>query len=138
MFPLVTQHVPFFFPTPGETDTLLVATGIFLLLAIVGIGIFYLKLHALPEHLAHGGQKVQFEIVGVLALLALFTHNHAFWIAGLLLAMIPMPDFTTPLQSMARSLGSMAGAGDAAAAAPPPASESPSPAEGRPIEDGRD
>jgi hypothetical protein len=58
--------------------------------------------------LAHRGQKVQFEIVAVLGLLSLFTHNHLFWIAGLLLAFVPMPDFTTPLTSMAQSLGKMA------------------------------
>jgi type VI protein secretion system component VasF len=51
---------------------------------------------------------VQFEIVAVLALLALFTHNHAFWIAGLLLALVPLPDISTPLTSMAQSLRLMA------------------------------
>jgi hypothetical protein len=63
----------------------------------------------LPEQMAHRGQKIQFEIVAVLALLALFTHNHAFWIAGLLLALIPLPDFTTPLSSIAGSLERIAG-----------------------------
>jgi hypothetical protein len=72
---------------------------------VVGIGVFYFKLHSLPEQMAHRGQKVQFEIVAVLGLLALFTHNHLFWIAGLLLALVPMPDFSTPLASMAQSLG---------------------------------
>jgi hypothetical protein len=59
--------------------------------------------------MAHRGQKIQFEIVAVLALLALFTHNHAFWIAGLLLALVPLPDFTTPLSSIAASLERIAG-----------------------------
>ena len=58
---------------------------------MVGIGIFYLKLHALPERMSHRGQKVQMEIVAVLALIALFTHNHIFWIIGLLLAFIRDP-----------------------------------------------
>lgn len=82
--------------------------GIFLLLAVIGIGVFYFKLHALPEQMAHRGQKIQFEIVAVLALLALFTHNHLFWVAGLLLALIPLPDFTTPLTSIAHSLARIA------------------------------
>jgi hypothetical protein len=98
------HHLPPFVTTPGETDVLLVAMAIFLLLAVVGIGVFYFKLHALPEQMAHRGQKIQFEIVAVLALLALFTHNHAFWIAALLLALVPLPDFTTPLSSIAASL----------------------------------
>ncbi|NBC12495.1 MAG: hypothetical protein GVY09_03950, partial [Gammaproteobacteria bacterium] len=61
-------------------------------------------IQAAPEQMAHKGQKVQFELVAVLALLALFTHNHAFWIAGLLLALLPLPDFTTPLRTIASSL----------------------------------
>jgi hypothetical protein len=109
------HHLPPFITPPGETDWLLVGVGIFLVAAVVGIGVFYFKLHALPEHMAHRGQKVQFEIVAVLALIALFTHNHAFWIAGLLLALVPLPDFTTPLTSMAQSLGRMAGRGEPAA-----------------------
>jgi hypothetical protein len=100
--------MPFYITAPGQTDWLFIAMGIFVLLAIIGIGIVYFKLHALPEHMAHRGQKVQFEIVAVLALLALFTHNHAFWIAGLLLALVPLPDISTPLTSMAQSLRLMA------------------------------
>jgi hypothetical protein len=108
LHPEAIGHLPPFITLPGQTDWFLVGTGLFLIAAVVGIGVFYLKLHALPEHMAHRGQKVQFEIVAVLALIALFTHNHAFWIAGLLLALVPIPDFTTPLTSMARSLGRMA------------------------------
>ena len=104
LHPAATHHLPVFVTAPGETDVLFVAMAIFVLLAVIGIGIFYFKLHALPEQMAHRGQKVQFEIVAVLALLALFTHNHAFWVAGLLLALVPLPDFLTPLSSMARSL----------------------------------
>lgn len=105
---LAPHHMPFYITDPGQTDGLFIAMGMFVLLAIMGIGIVYFKLHALPEHMAHRGQKVQFEIVAVLALLALFTHNHAFWIAGLLLALVPLPDFSTPLTSMAQSLRLMA------------------------------
>jgi hypothetical protein len=112
LHPEAIHHLPPFITMPGQTDWFLVAMGIFLVLIIVGIGVFYLKLHALPEHMAHRGQKIQFEIVAVLCLIALFTHNHAFWIVGLLLAMVPIPDFTTPLTSMARSLGVMSGRPD--------------------------
>jgi hypothetical protein len=107
--------------------------AIFVLLAVIGIGVFYFKLHALPEQMAHRGQKVQFQIVAVLALLALFTHNHAFWIAGLLLALVPLPDFTTPLSSMAGSLERIA-AGAGSAAAPHPRREAPAPATDQPAE----
>lgn len=102
------HHLPFFITAPDTADGLMIATGMFLLLAVVGIGVLYFKLHALPEQMAHRGQKVQFELVAVLALLALFTHNHTFWVAGLLLALVPLPDFTTPLWTIARSLDKLA------------------------------
>jgi hypothetical protein len=62
-------------------------------------------------------------------LLALFTHNHAFWIAGLLLALVPpLPDFLTPLTSIARSLHRMSRSPEATAAPPlPPAAATPLP-----------
>jgi hypothetical protein len=120
LHPLATEHFPVFLTPPGQTDVLLVAMAIFLVAAVVGIGVLYFKLHALPEQMAHRGQKVQFEIVAVLALIALFTHNHAFWIAGLLLAFVPLPDFSTPLTSMAQSLGKMAGSRSEAQEVLPP------------------
>lgn len=141
--PAATHHLPFFVTAPGETDLLLWGMAFFLVFAVIGIGIFYFKLHALPEHLAHGGQKAQFQIVAVLALLALFTHNHAFWIAGLLLALVPVPDFLTPMTSIADSLQRIAGGPGPTAAQPPsephPADvlhrkEAPAPALERPSE----
>jgi hypothetical protein len=74
--------------------------------------VLYWRLHALPEKLAHRGEKIQYQFVAVLGLLSLFTHNHAFWVAGLLLAFVRLPDFSTPLTTMARSLSKMAGLPD--------------------------
>jgi hypothetical protein len=110
--PAATDHLPIFITQPGETDVLFVGIAIFLILAVVGIGLIYWRLHALPEQLAHRGEKIQFQFVAVLGLLALFTHNHTFWVAGLLLALVRFPDFTTPLSTMARSLSKMAGLPD--------------------------
>ncbi len=132
LHPAAIHHLPPFVTAPGETDLLFVFMAILCWLGVIGIGIFYFKLHALPEQMAHRGQKVQFEIVAVLALIALFTHNHAFWIAGLLLALIPLPDFTTPLSSISGSLERIA-ASAAPAAAPPPSPEAPPPASDRPV-----
>ncbi len=103
------HHLPGFITAPGDTDTLMVVVGIFLIGAVLMVGIFYLHLHTMPERMAHKSQKLQFEIVAVLGLLALFTHIHIFWIAGLLLAMIDLPDFSTPLRRIARSVEKMAG-----------------------------
>ena len=77
---------------------------VFLIVMVVSVGLIYLRLHALPEHMAHRTSKVQMQFVAVLALLALFTHNHVFWIAALLLALVELPDFSTPMNSIALSL----------------------------------
>jgi hypothetical protein len=107
--PAASHHLPSFITPPGETDVLMVVTGILLLLGILAFGILFFRLHTLPERLAHKSQKIQFEIVAVLGLIALFTHMHIFWIAGLFLALIDIPDFGTALGRMARSLEKMAG-----------------------------
>ena len=106
--PEATQHLPFFITPPGEIDVLLYVMIGILLVAVFLIGIFYLRLHHLPDSVAHKGQKIQYEIVAVLCLISLFTHNHLYWIIGLLLAFIDIPDFTTPLNRMANSLTTMA------------------------------
>ena len=108
LHPAATDHLPFFITAPGETDGLLNAMVVFLVVVVFAVGLIYLRIHALPEHLAHGASKVQLQLVGVLALLALFTHNHIFWIAALLLALVPFPNFSAPLASMAQSLEKLA------------------------------
>jgi hypothetical protein len=102
--PLAPHHLPGFITAPGETDVWMVVMGVFLIAAVLAVGNFYLQLHSLPERMAHKSQKLQFEIVAVLGLLALFTHIHLFWIGALLLAMIDLPDFSTPLRSIAGSV----------------------------------
>ena len=100
---LFPEHLPSFMTAPGETDVLMVITGAILLLFAVAVGVLYFRLHHLPEHLASKSQKVQYEIVAVLGLLAMFTHEHLFWIAGLLLAFIDIPDFGNLFGRIARA-----------------------------------
>ncbi|GLS34079.1 hypothetical protein SAMN04488498_107188 [Mesorhizobium albiziae] len=107
--PLAPHYLPGFITAPGETDYLFVGSVIFLIIVVLAVGSLYFWLHALPERLAHGTNNLQFELVAVLALLALFTHINAFWVAALLLALVPIPDFWTPLATMAESLARMAG-----------------------------
>jgi hypothetical protein len=109
LHPAAPDHLPGFITAPGDTDTLMVVVGIILIGAILMVGNFYLHLHTMPERMAHKSQKFQFEIVAVLGLLALFTHNHLFWVIGLFLAMIDLPDFGTPMRRIARSVEKMAG-----------------------------
>lgn len=107
--PAASHHLPRFITAPGETDVLMVITAIVLVLCIVAFGILFLRLHTLPERMAHKSQKIQFEIVAVLGLLALFTHIHAFWVAGLLLALIDFPDFGSFMGRIAGSVEKIAG-----------------------------
>ena len=107
--PAAIEHLPAFITAPGESDWLFTAVVIFLLTMVLIIGNFYFRLHAIPEQMAHRGKKVQMEIVAVLALISLLTHNHLFWIAGLLLAMIDFPDFSSPMASIAQSLEKLSG-----------------------------
>ena len=104
LHPMTPHHLPFYLARPGETDWLMIVMGVFLIAAVLGVGNLYLHLHSLPERMAHKSQKLQFEIVAVLGLIALFTHIHIFWIAALLLALVDLPDFSTPLTSIAGSV----------------------------------
>src|SRR5258706_13663039 len=107
---MAPHHLPFYLAPGSGTDVLMVVMGIFLVAALVWVGTLYLRLHSLPERMAHKSEKLQFEIVAILGLLALFTHIHLFWVAGLLLAMIDIPDFGTPLRSIAWSVEKIADA----------------------------
>lgn len=107
--PLAPHHLPGFITAPGETDTLMVVTAAILAGAVLGAGLIFLRLHTLPERMAHKSQKLQFEIVAVLGLLALFTHIHLFWVIGLLLALVDIPDFSGQFGRMAHALERIAG-----------------------------
>lgn len=105
---LAPQYIPYFLHRPGEVDYLLIAMAIFLVAFVLAFGILYLRLHALPDQIAHRSQKIQYQIVCVLGLLAMFTHVNAFWIAGLLLALIDIPDLETPLARIAGAVERLA------------------------------
>jgi hypothetical protein len=108
LHPMAPHHLPFYLAGGSGVDTLMVVMGIFLIGTMLWVGTLYWRLHSLPERMAHKSQKLQFEIVAVLGLISLFTHMHIFWIAGLLLALIDIPDFGTPLRSIADSVEKIA------------------------------
>jgi hypothetical protein len=109
LHPAAPHHLPAFVSAPGETDVFMVVMAVALVVAVLAIGLLFLRIHTLPERIAHKGHKLQFEIVAVLGLLALFTHIHLFWVIGLLLALIDIPDFGGALGRMAGSLEKIAG-----------------------------
>jgi hypothetical protein len=116
-------HLPIFLPSADGSDPLMLVTGIILLIGVVLIGVLFFRLHSLPEQLGH--KKLQFEVVAVLALISLFTHMHIFWVIALVLALVDLPDFTTPLQRIAAAIEERTNTRRAAesAAAPKPSKE---------------
>ncbi len=121
--PGAVDHLPLFITPPGQTDVLLVIMAVVLIGAVLAVGVFFFWLHSLPERLVHNASKVQFDIVAALALLSLFTHIQAFWVAALLIALvrIPMPDFTGQLGRIAGSLEKMSDAAPGVDESAPPA-----------------
>ena len=107
--PAATAHLPFFITAPGETDVLFNMTLVIVVGSIVLTGVIFLTIHSLPERMAHKSKKIQLDLIAVLCLLALLTHEHAFWFAALLLAFIDIPDFLTPFNRIAASVETMAG-----------------------------
>lgn len=107
--PKAVEHLPMFITAPGQTDVLMVVMAWVLVFCVVAFGVLFFRLHSLPEHIAHRSHKVQMEIVSVLCLISLFTHMHIFWIIGLILAFIDIPDFGTPLKRIAGGVEKIAG-----------------------------
>src|SRR5829696_3379731 len=111
LHPAASAHLPSFITAPRETDVLMVVSSLILVLALLMFGSLFFRLHSLPERIAHKSHKLQFEIVAVLCLIALFTHIHLFWVAALLLALIDIPDFGGSLSRIAGSTEKLAGIG---------------------------
>lgn len=130
--PLAPHVLPSFITAPNATDALLVGVGVFLVVVVFLIGIGFFWLHSLPDRMAHKGHKIQFEIVAVLCLLSLLTHNNALWGAALILALIDFPDVGAPLGRIAGSLERMARGGGETAVDQPGASTADAPAAAKP------
>lgn len=99
--PLAPEHLPRYIGAPDGGDPLFTVVLGLLIILLMAVGNFYLKLHALPERMAHRQNNTQLQFIAVLAVLALFTHNNIFWVAALLLAVVRFPDFLTPLNTIA-------------------------------------
>ena len=102
-----TEHMPGYL-AGADSDPLMTGMAIVLIVSILLIGVLYFKLHAVPEHIAHGKNHTQIQLITILTILALFTHNNMFWVAALVLAVVEVPDFLAPLKSIASSLETIA------------------------------
>lgn len=107
--PAAAAHLPFFITAPGQADVLFNIMVVVVVGSIVLTGVIFLTIHSLPERMAHKSKKIQLDLIAVLCLLALLTHEHAFWFAALLLAFIDIPDFMTPFRSIETSVKTLAG-----------------------------
>jgi hypothetical protein len=101
--------MPFFITAPGDTDVLFNVTLWFVVACIILTGVVFLTIHSLPERMAHKSKKVLLDLIALLCLLALLTHNHLFWFVAIILAFIDIPDFLTPVNRIASSMESIAG-----------------------------
>ena len=98
------------------------ATVVLVVACIILTGVVFLTVHSLPERMAHKSKKILLDLIALLCLLALLTHEHLFWFAAIVLAFIDNPDFLTPVNRIASSVESMAG--QEAAGQPPEVSGS--------------
>ncbi len=98
------ELLPFYITAPGESDILFVAVAVALVAVVIGFGALYFTIQAIPDRIAKGTSKAQMQLVGLLGLISLFTMNNLYWIAAILIAAVRIPDFVTPLQSIAASL----------------------------------
>lgn len=108
--PAAPEHLPFFLPGSDGSDPVFTAVIVVLTIVLLSVGVLYFKIHSLPEHIGEKQNSIQLQLISVLALLALFTHNNAFWFLALLIAVVKVPDFLTPIQKIADSLGVLAAA----------------------------
>ena len=110
--PIATTHMPFFITPPGETDVLFNITLWFVVACIILTGVIFFTIHSLPERMAHKSKKILLDLIALLCLLALLTHEHLFWFVAIVLAFIDIPDFLTPVNRIANSVATMAGQED--------------------------
>ena len=54
--------------------------------------------------MAHKSKKILLDLIALLCLLALLTHEHLFWFVAIVLAFIDIPDFLTPVNRIASSV----------------------------------
>lgn len=119
LHPMATGHIPSYITQADGSDFLFTFMLVFTVGVVVLIGVAYFTLHSIPEKMAHESNHPQFQLVGILALLALFTHNGIFWIAAVLVAGFQFPDFAAPLRAIADAIRSLA-PGQGADPAPEP------------------
>lgn len=109
--PMAPHHLPGWIPAADGSDFLMSFVTVMVVVAGFGLGVLYFSLHSLPERLAHKVSHTQVQLITVLTLLALFTHQHLFWVAALVLAVVRVPDYAGPLERIAAAVTAAGGRG---------------------------
>lgn len=97
-----------FISGPGVTDVFFVVVVVIAITVTMLVGVLYFTLHHLPEKIGTKVNSSQILLIGILSLIAMFTHNNTFFFAALILAAVQLPDWTTPFTSIAKSLQDLA------------------------------
>jgi hypothetical protein len=108
LHPMATGHIPSYVVAADGSDFLFTFMVFFTVILVLLIGVAYFTLHAIPEKMAHSSNHPQFQLVGILALLALITHNGLFWVAAILVAGFQIPDFGVHLRAITEAIGRLA------------------------------
>lgn len=101
------EQMPVFITVQRKMDLLFTVMIVIMVLTLLLVGIPYLRRHALPQYVAYFASEAHLQVIGALAVVVLFTDNHPFWNAALLLALVEFPDVPSPVRSIVRSLASV-------------------------------
>ncbi|MDX0772568.1 hypothetical protein [Sinorhizobium medicae] len=79
------EQMPVFITVQRKMDLLFTVMIVIMVLTLLLVDIPYLRRHALPQYPAYFASEANLQVIGALAVVVLFTDNHPFWIAALLL-----------------------------------------------------
>lgn len=97
LHPMAPEHLPYFILAATGEGGMMGTALVLLVLGVMAFGVFYLHLHSLPERLAHATNRTQqWQLVAILALVALFTNENIFWLAALLFGRDAISRFSDP------------------------------------------
>ena len=76
--PLAPRGLPSYIGRADGSDPLFTAVVFILIAGLTGVTVLYFKLHSIPEHPAQEQNNTQTQLIIVLTVLTLFTHNNLF------------------------------------------------------------
>lgn len=108
---MAPADLPGFLAAADGSDPLFTGVVIGVIVLALILGAVFFRVHNLPDHIAEGDNATQARLVAVMVLIALLSGNEVFWVAALILALVKIPDLTTPLNAIADTLRQRPGGG---------------------------